>query len=219
MRKQILNFGIVLSGCGNKDGAEIHESVLTLLAIDRAGSKYQCFAPDIDQYQVIDFLTGEKMDETRNVLRESARIARGDIKPLSEYDATQFDALILPGGFGAALNLSTFGVDGENMSVNADVERAVRAMVEHNKPIGALCIAPVILGKLLGDVKITFGQDEKVNAVFQKMGASTENTSHGGIVVDQKYKLVTTPCYMLPASISDVATGAENLVKAIMEML
>jgi len=220
MENKLLNFAVILSGCGSKDGAEIHESVCTLLAIDRAKAKYQCFAPDIDQYEVIDFLTDEKMKETRNVLRESARIARGDIKPLSEFDANTVDALVIPGGFGgAALNLSSFGIDGENMRVNVDVEKAVRAMVAQNKPIGALCIAPVILAKLLGHVKLTFGKDEKVNGIVQKMGAITENTSHGEVVIDSKYKIVTSPCYMLEASISNIADGAENLVKAIKGLL
>ncbi len=215
-----LDFAVILSGCGSKDGAEIHESVCTLLAIDCLGAQYQCFAPDIDQYQVTDFLTDEKVNEKRNVLRESARIARGDIKPLDVFDADQFDALVIPGGFGgAALNLSTFGIDGENMKVDSDVEKAVRAMVEANKPIGALCMAPVILGKLLGDVKLTFGQDEKVGAIFQKMGATIEKTTHGEIVVDDKYKVVTTPCYMLDASIKNIADGAENLVKKIIELI
>jgi len=220
MNQKNRSFAVILSGCGSKDGAEIHESVCTLLAIDRVGAQYQCFAPDIDQYQVTDFLTDEQMNEKRNVLRESARIARGNIKPLDQFNAQDFDALIIPGGFGgAALNLSTFGIDGENMKVNLDVENAVRAMVAANKPIGALCIAPVILGKLLGDVKLTFGQDEKVGAVFQKMGATIEKTTHGEIVIDDKYKVVTTPCYMLDASIKNVADGAENLIKTIKEII
>ncbi|HSV29987.1 MAG TPA: isoprenoid biosynthesis glyoxalase ElbB, partial [Candidatus Omnitrophota bacterium] len=133
------SFAVVLSGCGVFDGSEIHEAVLTLLAIDRAGGGYQCFAPDIAQRDVVNHLTQQQMAESRNVLVEAARIARGRIKPLSAFDASQFDVLIFPGGFGAAKNLSSFAVDGPDCSVDPEVERAVKAMAAAKKPIGALC--------------------------------------------------------------------------------
>lgn len=218
MNSNKIKFAVILSGCGNKDGAEIHESVLTLLAIDQANASYQCFAPDMHQTKVINFISGEEMPETRNVLIESARIARGDIKPLEDFDATQFDILVIPGGFGAALNLSTFAIDGSHMSVQKDVSRAVKSMAEAKKPIGALCIAPVILGKLLNDVTLTFGQASDVNAVFEDMGVTVKNTSHGEIVIDETHKIVTTPCYMLEASIKDIALGTSNLIQALIKL-
>ena len=146
-------FAVVLSGNGVFDGAEIHESAMTLLAIMQQGGAYEIFAPDIDQYHVINHITGEEMPESRNVLVESARIARGNIKPLSEFHAGDFDYLIFPGGFGAAKNLSSFAFDGVDCSVNHDVEKAIRSMIEQEKPIGALCIAPVLLSKILGQMK------------------------------------------------------------------
>lgn len=210
---------VVLSGNGVYDGAEVHESTLTLLAIARNGAKYQCFAPDIEQAHVVNHLTGKEMPEKRNVLVEAARIARGNIKPLSEYKAEDFDAIVFPGGFGAAKNLSTFAFDGTDCTVNPDVEKAVRSTVAEGKPVGALCISPVVITKILGDVKVTIGQEEKTIQAVEAMGGSHEKTTHGQIVVDEKYKVVTTPCYMLDASIDQIADGAENVIKKILELV
>ena len=140
---------VVLSGCGVYDGAEIHEAVLTLYAIAVNGAAYEIFAPDIDQHHVVNHLAGSEMNESRNVLVESARIARGNIKALSEFNGKDFDAIIFPGGFGAAKNLSTFAFDGSNCQVNSDVEAAIKEMISLGKPVGALCIAPVILARIL----------------------------------------------------------------------
>ena len=212
------NIAVVLSGCGNQDGAEIHESTLTLLAIHRQKADYQCFAPDIPQHHVLNFITGEEMNEQRNVLVESARIARGNIRDLKDFAAVEYDALIFPGGLGAAKNLCTYAFDGPECSMNEDVERAVREMHSAGKPIGALCIAPVILAKILGQGELTAGQDSTTAANLEAMGAHHTLTTHGEIVVDQANKLVSTPCYMLDARVDQVADGAENLVKAILTM-
>lgn len=209
---------VVLSGNGVYDGAEIHEATLTLLAIARQGAQYQCFAPDIKQAHVVNHLTGEVMPETRNVLVEAARIARGKIKPLSEYKAEDFDALIFPGGFGVAKNLCTFAFDGVNCTVNQEVEKAIRDTVIEEKPIGALCISPVLIAKVLVDVEVTIGNEEGPANAIESFGATHTETTHGEIVYDSKYKLVTTPCYMLDASIDQIADGAENLVRKILEL-
>lgn len=211
---------LILSGSGVFDGAEIHESVLTMLAVRKAGATYSIFAPDIDQHHVINHITGEEMPESRNVLIESARIARGAIRALKEFNAVEYDALIFPGGFGAAKNLSTFAFEGENCSVNAQVKKAVLSMVELKKPIGALCIAPVILAKILGNnIKLTIGNDEgPANAITAMEGIHIE-ASHGEVVVDEKYKVVTTPCYMLDATIEQIEEGANNVVRIIMQMI
>jgi len=212
------NIAVVLSGCGVFDGAEIHESVLTLLAIARSGSTYQIFAPDIEQFHVINHLTGQPVDEKRNVLVESARIARGNIKPLSEYDQKDFDALMFPGGFGVAKNLSTFAFDGASCTVNAEVEKAILETVKAGKPIGALCISPVVVAKVLEGAEVTIGNDSGTIQALEQMGAKHRFTTHGEVVVDHKYKVATTPCYMLDATIDQIATGAENVVKAVIEM-
>lgn len=213
------SFAAVLSGCGVYDGSEIHEAVLTLLAIDRAGAEYHCFAPDVAQMHVINHLTGEPASESRNVLVESARIARGAIKPLSAFQAQRFDALIFPGGFGAAKNLSSFALDGPECRVDADVERAVNAMRAADKPIGALCIAPAILARVLGEVELTIGTDAGTASALEQMGARHHERGHGGIVVDKTRKVVTSPCYMLDATISQIADGAEATVRALLEMM
>jgi enhancing lycopene biosynthesis protein 2 len=212
-------FAVVLSGNGVFDGSEIHEATLTLYAISRKGASYEIFAPDIPQHHVINHLTGKEMNETRNVLVESARIARGMIKPLSKFSGRDFDALIFPGGFGAAKNLSSFAFDGADCKVNPDVEKAIREMVSLGKPIGALCIAPVILAKILGDVELTIGQDAGTAEAIRKMGATHKKTSHGEIVVDRKYKVVTTPCYMLDATIAQIGDGAANVVDAMLKLM
>lgn len=211
---------VVLSGCGVFDGAEIHESVLSLLELDRQGAQYQCFAPDIPQHHVIDHLTGEEMDESRSVLVESARIARGKIKALSEFDAGSFDALMLPGGFGAAKNLSSLAFDGPNCSVNADLKNAVNAMIDAGKPIGALCITPAVLAKILEGqaADLTIGSDPGTIGAIEAMGGHHRVTTHGEVVVDERLKLVTSPCYMLDASISQIADGAKNTVSALLQL-
>lgn len=216
--KDMKKIAVVLAGNGVFDGAEIHEATLTLLAITKQGAQYQCFAPDIDQAHVINHITGEEMPETRNVLIEAARIARGNIKPLAEYDAKDYDAIIFPGGFGAAKNLCTFAFDGADCNVNPDVEKAIRNTVVEEKPVGALCISPALISKVLVDVTVTIGQDEGTAAAIETLGATHVVTTHGEIVVDEKYKVVTTPCYMLDANIEQIETGAKNVVAKILEM-
>lgn len=212
------NIAVVLSGNGVFDGAEIHEATLTLLAIVRNGAKYQCFAPDMEQAHVINHITGEEMPEKRNVLVEAARIARGNIKSLTEYKAEDYDAIVFPGGFGVAKNLCTFAFDGDECTVNPDVEKAIKDTVAVKKPVGALCISPVLITKVLGDVKVTVGNDEDTIKAVAAMGGKHEQTTHGEIIVDEKYKIVTTPCYMLDATIDQIATGAENAIKKILEL-
>ena len=210
-------FAVVLSGSGVFDGAEIHEATLSMYAIRKQGATYDVFAPDIDQYHVVNHITGEVMDEKRNVLVESARIARGNIKPLSEFDAGNYDVLFLPGGFGVAKNLSTFAFDGPDCKVQPDVEKAIKDMHKAGKPIAALCIAPAILAKVLGDVKLTIGQDQETAEAITKLGATHEPTDHGQVIIDEKNKVFTTPCYMLEADIAQIGDGAENIVRAILK--
>lgn len=217
--KQTLRFAVILAGCGNKDGAEIHESVLTLLSIDRAGHQYQCFAPDVLQGRVVNFLTNQEMPEKRHVLLEAARIARSKIKPLSDFREGDFDILVMPGGNGVAYNLCTFALDGDRMSVLPQVESALRTMHKAGKPIGALCISPVIIAKVFNRVTVTFGQDEKINAMFQKSGTKAVNTDARSIVIDHKNKIVTTPCYMLDARISEISEGIDKLIQQLIKMV
>ena len=211
---------VVLSGCGVYDGSEIHEAVLTMLAIDRHGAAYQCFAPNVEQAHVINHLTGEEhIGEKRNVLIESARIARGSIKDIVEYKAADYDAIVFPGGFGAAKNLCTFAFEGPNATVNPDVERAIRETRDAGKPIGALCISPALMTRVLGDVEVTIGSDQGTAQAIEAMGGHHKTAGHGEVVVDQKARLVTTPCYMLESTIGQIATGAENAVAAVLDMV
>ena len=210
---------VILSGCGSQDGSEIHEAVCTLLALDQQGANYQCFAPDMQQARVANHCTGQNMAETRNVLIESARIARGAIEPLAALQEQDFDGLILPGGFGAALNLSDFATQGAQCTIQPDVERVVTAMHQAGKPIGALCIAPVILARLFPAAKLTLGNDVDSAQAVVSMGAEHCPSSHGEVVVDEKQRLVTTPCYMLDSRISQIYAGASALVAAVLGML
>ncbi len=212
-------FAVVLSGCGVYDGAEIHEATLSMYAIVKQGASYDVFAPDMEQHHVINHLKGEEMDEKRNVMIEAARIARGNVKPLDQFDPADYDALLFPGGFGAAKNLSTFAFEGPDCKVQVDVEKAIRGMHKTGKPIAALCIAPVLLAKVLGDVKITIGQDKGTAEAVVNMGASHENTDHGEVLIDSANKLFTTPCYMLDATIAQIGDGAENVVRAVLKSI
>ncbi len=213
--------GVLLSGCGVFDGCEIHEAVITLLSLDKKGAEIVCMAPDVDQLHVINHLTSEVSDEKRNVLVESARIARGEIKDLKDVDASDIDALIIPGGFGAAKNLSDFAVKGPDASVNPEVNRIIKDMFSSNKPIGALCIAPTTLTKALSDKKpeVTIGNDPGTASAIETMGGRHISCTVDTIHVDEKNKLVTTPAYMLGPGIKDVAEGIEKLVNKVVSMI
>lgn len=209
-------FAVIMAGCGVYDGAEIHEAVMTLYAIAKNGATYDIFAPDIAQHHVVNHLTGKETDEMRNVLAESARIARGKISPLSALDPRRFDALIFPGGFGVAKNLCSFAFEGENCKVNPQVAEAIRGFYSLGKPIGALCISPVMLAKVLGNVELTIGNDTSTAGAVTKMGARHMQATQGQVVIDAKHKVFTTPCYMLDANIVQIADGADNIVKAML---
>lgn len=210
---------VILSGCGVYDGAEIHESVITLLRLDQRGAQVQCFAPNIAQMHVINHLTGEQMPESRNVLVESARIARGEVKDISEARAEDFDALIVPGGFGAAKNLSDFAVEGSDCTVNPQVLALAEAFAEACKPVGLMCISPALAAKIYGPgVVCTIGNDADTAAAVTKMGGTHEECDVHDIVEDTQRKLVTTPAYMVAKSISEAAGGIHKLVDRVLEM-
>nr|WP_298138843.1 isoprenoid biosynthesis glyoxalase ElbB [uncultured Pseudomonas sp.] len=210
---------VILSGCGVYDGAEIHESVITLLRLDQRGAQVQCFAPDVPQLHVVDHYSGDEMDQTRNVLVESARIARGAIKDVKELHVGQFDALILPGGFGVAKNLSDFAISGANCSVQADVLAAIQAFASAGKPVGMMCIAGALAAKVFGaGVICTIGDDQETASTLTQMGAMHHECAVSEIVEDSSRKLVTTPAYMLAQSISEAASGINKLVDRILEL-
>ncbi len=212
---------MVLAGCGVMDGSEIHEAVCAMLAIDRAGAETVCMAPDKDQQDVVNHVSGTPQGGKRGVLVESARIARGKIRNLASVRATDLDAIVLPGGYGAAKNLCTFAFDGPACVVDPDVRRLLREMHGAGKPIGALCIAPAALAAVFGKdlhPELTIGTDEGTARSLEEMGARHVKTPVSDIVVDRKNKIVTNACYMLATRISEVAAGAEKVVKAVLEM-
>ena len=210
---------VILSGCGVYDGAEIHESVITLLRLDQRGAQVQCFAPNVAQMHVINHLTGEEMPESRNVLIEAARIARGNVEDVRELKVEHFDALILPGGFGVAKNLSDFASQGAACSVQADVLRAAQSFAAAHKPIGLLCIAPVLAAKIFGPgVFCSIGQDADTAAAIEQMGGVHQACEVSEICEDPARKLVTTPAYMLAHSISEAASGINKLVDRVLEL-
>ena len=213
--------GVVLSGSGVYDGSEIHEAVLTLLALDQAGAQVVCMAPNTSQYHVIDHLSGKEAEgEARNVLTEAARIARGEIMDMKEVSTADLDALIFPGGFGAAKNLCDFAVKGKDCTVNAEGERLIEEMHAAKKPIGFICIAPVIAARVLGAYHpmLTIGSDEATAGTIEAMGGKHVARAVDEIAVDEDNRIVSTPAYMLGSSISHVASGIEKLVLKILEM-
>ena len=210
---------VILAGNGVFDGSEIHEATMSLYAISKQGGTYEIFAPNIEQHHIINHLTGEEMSETRNVLVESARIARGNIKDLNDLTPSEFDALMVPGGFGVAKNLSDFAFKGTEMTVLKSFEDTILEFVKQSKPIGALCISPAIIANILEEATLTIGNDNDTIIAVEAMGATHRIADHGEVVIDKKYKLATTPCYMLDATIAEIGDGAQNVVKAIFEML
>lgn len=210
---------VILSGCGVMDGSEIHEAITAMLAIQQQGGTYQCFAPEGEQTVAINHLTKQPMPEKRRILVESARIARGDILSLKSYNAADYDAMLFPGGMGAILNLCSFAEDGPNCKVHPDVERAVIDMHAAGKPIAALCIAPVLIARILHDVAITIGNDPETAMAIKAMGATHEITSAASVCIDRRNKILTTPCYMLDKTLKDVAVSTSNIVKDMMDMI
>ena len=212
--------GIVLSGCGVNDGSEIHEAVITMLELDKAGAEMIVIAPNIDQLHVINHATGEEMDDSRNVLIESARISRGNIEDIAGITSKDLDALIFPGGFGVAKNLSDYAMAGMECSINPDVLRLSREVHNDGKPIGVICIAPAIMAKILaGETELTIGFDEQTASDIDAMGAKHVLCPVDEIVVDQEKKVVSTPAYMEAKSIKEAASGIEKLVAETLKMI
>ena len=215
--------GVLLSGCGVNDGAEIHESVITMLALDRAGVETVMMAPNIDQMHVVNHYTGQEMDEFRNVLVESSRIARGNIKDMAEVTGNDIDALIIPGGFGVVKNLCDYAMAGSECSINPDVFRLVTEVHLLKKPIGAICIAPAMMAKILGEqdesAEMTIGSDESTANDIKTMGSTHVTCPVTEMIVDKEKKIITTPAYMEAQSIKEAAEGIEKLVVEILSMV
>lgn len=210
------NIAVLLSGCGVYDGTEIHETVCALLALDRAGVKYQCVAPDITQHHVINHLSGEVMPETRNVLVESARIARGNIKSLADVSVDEFDGLIVPGGFGAVKNLSDFAFQGTKRQVEPSVLAFCQAFAKAGKPAGYICISPTLVSAIYGDgVKVTIGDDKETSQAIEAMGGIPVNCTVDECCMDAAHKVATCPAYMLANSISEIQTGIDKCVQQV----
>jgi enhancing lycopene biosynthesis protein 2 len=214
---------VILSGCGVFDGAEIHESVLTLLALDRANARAVCAAPDVLQHHVVNHLTKQPAQgETRNVLIESARIARGNIVPLNQLKLAEVDAVILPGGFGAAKNLCTFAVEGPNCSVQPDVARVIKEAHAARKVLAFVCIAPVIAAKVLGKQvgpKLTIGDDRETAEAINAMGAQHVVCPVREALVDKEQRVISTPAYMKANSVAEVYAGVTNTVAEMLKMI
>lgn len=210
---------IILSGCGVFDGAEIHESVLTMLHLEAAGASYQCFAPNIDQHHVVNHLNGEEMDQTRNVLVEAARIARGEIQDLETLNANDFDALAIPGGFGVAKNLSDFAFKGGESTILAALKTVCEQFNQQNKPIAYVCIAPALVGHIHNKgIKATIGNDTDTAAAMSALGAEHVNCNVDDIVIDEAQKVISTPAYMLAQSISEASTGIQKAMNKLVEL-
>ena len=209
---------VLLSGCGVFDGAEIHESVATLLALSKAGANVVFTAPNRNQHHVINHLDGSEMDETRNIRVEAARIARGNVLNISDVDIDEMDALFIPGGFGAAKNFCSFAFEGANASIHEDVKALIQSFHNAGKPIGAVCIAPAVLALSLGKGTMTIGSDAGTAEALESLGATHQVCPVTEMLVDRENKLVTAPAYMEDAAIHEVAEGIEKAVRAVLEL-
>lgn len=210
-------FAVILNGCGSMDGSEIHESVSVMYAIDRNGAQYRIFAPDIDQYQVVNHLTKEVMPEQRSCMVESARIARGKVAPLSELHVEDFDALVFPGGSGSAKNIFTYARDGEKFTVDEEIAAIIRQFHAAGKPIGAMCIAPLMVARVIEGATVTMGKDPKTSSLVEKMGGHALPTQHGEVAHDRRNRIFSVPCYMLESRISDIFTDADCMIQSMLQ--
>ena len=209
---------VILAGCGTRDGSEINETVTLLLALDQHNIEYQAFAPDENQYEVDNHVTGQCTMEKRNMMVEAARIVRGNILPITKFNANDYDALLFPGGTGTAKNIFTYAIDGIDFKVNKEVEKAIKDIHAQGKPIGAMCIAPLMVAKVLGNVNVTMGSGNCRQAKELPMiGCKHTETTHGGVAIDKENKIYSTPCFMLDARLKDVYQGAWNLVEAMIK--
>ncbi len=213
--------GVILHGCGHQDGTEIHEAVITLLCLEQANLSPFCVSIDKPQTRVQDHLKQRALSENRNILIESARIARGKVKTIQEVSADELDGIIIPGGFGAVLNLSNYFEKGIEMSVDLELEKLLKYIHKKNKPIGAICIAPVILAKVFGGLHplLTIGTDKETAAKIESLGAIHKNCSADDCVVDEKNRFLTTPAYMLATSIKELYSGIGKLVNRFAEFV
>ncbi|MDR2083382.1 MAG: isoprenoid biosynthesis glyoxalase ElbB [Bacteroidales bacterium] len=211
-------FAVILAGCGVKDGSEIHEAVLALYAIKKLGADYSIFAPDVECKEV-NHLTIQETNNVRNVLVESARIARGNIKNLSEFNEGDFDALVIPGGFGTMKNLCNYAYVGIDFAVNKDVEKTIMSMYNAGKPMGFMCISPLIAAKLIPGSILTIGNDKDTAEVIEELGSEHIVTESGEVCIDRDNNIFTTACYMLDVDISQIGIGAQNLIEAMLESL
>ncbi len=226
-----MKIGVIFSGSGVFDGTEIQEGVFTLLAIKKAGAEAVCFAPDVEQHHVINHITGEEMPEKRNVLVESARIARGNIKSLDAFDAGEIDALVLPGGFGAAKNLTKWAFSGPEGEINKQVKNAIASMVTLGKPVAGLCMGPTVIAKALEDTGIhatlTVGttdqaspyEIEAISQGMEKAGAKSVMKDIYEVAVDLENKIVTAPCYMMEADILQVRNNVQKAIDELVKLI
>ena len=213
-------FAVILAGCGRKDGSEINEAITLLLSIEQHHCEYQCFAPNRPQREVIDHLTDKAVKEERNILTEAARLARSNVRPIEEYKAEDYDGLLFSGGYGVAKNLCDYAYKGADMEVQPDVARAIVETCEAKKPIGGMCIAPVMFAKLLPGVCVTLGNVGTPDADnIRQMGAEHVQTEPGDVCADNELLVFTTPAYMLDSTLKDVYDGAYNMIGAILETL
>ncbi len=215
------NFAVVLSGCGRADGSEIHESVCVLLCLENMGCTYQCFAPNIKQAAVINHINNQPMNEERNVLIEAARIARGNIKDIKEFNADDFDGIIFPGGMGAVTNWCDFAQKGTECTVNTSIYSVIRQCYDKKLVIGAMCIAPVLIAMVLADKKVhfTLGAGGVTAQKLEKLGAVHEEVGVTYVCVDRENRVCTTPAYMLATNMIEVCQGAQNMVGAMCQLI
>ncbi len=226
-----MKIGVLLSGCGVYDGAEIQETVLTLLALDEAGAEAVCLAVNKNQHHVINHLSGEEMPESRNMMVEAARIARGAVHDLSTFDVSNLDALVIPGGFGSAKNFSTWAFDGPNGSILPEIKKIIQQFISDKKPIAALCVSPVLMALALGDSELhptmTLGSNlekspydiQAFSAGMDQKGVSSEMKTIREISVDEKLKIVSAPCYMMEASIVEIRNNISQAIKALIQLI
>jgi len=205
---------VLLSGCGNMDGSEIHESVSALIALDSSGWDIVYTAPDIPQKRTVLYTDG-KRSESRNSLQEAARIARGRIRPLTPELADEVDAVVIPGGLGAAMTLCDFAEKGSGCTADPGVAKFIERAHGAGKPIAAMCIAPVLVARCIPGATVTTGTDPKTAKLIEEMGCHHVECSTEEAVTDTEFRIVTTPAYMKAKGPAQVYRGAVRMVEEL----
>ena len=208
---------IILSGCGQVDGSETHETILTILALEQHNLDWEGLAPSGLQTEVYDHYTNTKENiSPSSMITEAARLVRGNITIINAVNASDYAAVIIPGGAGVIKNLSNYSTAGINFTIHPELLAFMATIVRLQIPAGFICIAPILIPKLYGNKpKLTIGSNVELAAKIVQIGGEHCDCLANDIVIDHAQKIVSTPANMVAKNIVEVYHGIYKLVTQI----